>query len=56
VRLLLLIAVIALFVDALFYSGNYTQSAFKQVTVAAEHVVDAIEEAVEVKPEAEAES
>ena len=35
-RLLLLIAVIALVVDALYYSGAYTQSAFKQLSLATE--------------------
>ena len=55
-RLLLLLLVVALFVDAFFYSGTYTQSAYKQVTVAAEQLVDVIGGAVEVNPEPAAES
>jgi hypothetical protein len=52
-RLLLLIAVIALFVDAFFYSGAYTQSAYKQVSVTAQHLVDLIGEAVQTGPDRE---
>lgn len=55
-RLLLLVAVVALFVDALFYSGRFTQSAYTNVTVAAEQLVDVIAGAVKVGPEREAES
>lgn len=33
-RLVLFIAVVALVVDALYFSGAYTQAAFRQLTVA----------------------
>ena len=37
-RLLLLIAVVALVVDALYFSGAYTPSTFKQLSMAAEQL------------------
>ncbi len=37
-RLLLLIAVVALVVDALYFSGAYTQSTFQQLSMAAEQL------------------
>ena len=54
--LLILLVAVALFIDALFYSGRYTQFAYSNVTVAAEQLVDVIGEAVKVGPEREAES
>jgi hypothetical protein len=52
-RLLLLIAVIVLFVDAFFYSGAYTQAAYAQVIHAADQLVSLIGEAVSFGPDQE---
>lgn len=45
-RLLLLIAVIVLLVDAFFYGGAYTQAAYAQVIHAADQLVSLIGDAV----------
>lgn len=50
-RLILLIAVLALFVDAFFYSGGYTQSVYRQVLIAADHLVAFIGDAVDTGPD-----
>jgi hypothetical protein len=50
-RLVLLIAVLALFVDAFFYSGGYTQSVYRQVLIAADHLVALIAGAVDTGPD-----
>ena len=52
-RLLLLIAVIVLFVDAFFYSGAYTQGAYAQVKLAADQLVSLIGDAVSFGPNQE---
>jgi hypothetical protein len=52
-RLLLLIAVIALFLDAFFYSGAYTQGAYAQVKYAADQFVSLIGDAVGFGPDQE---
>jgi hypothetical protein len=49
----LLIAVVTLFVDALVYSGAYTQSAAKHVSTAADQLVEFVGRAVDYGPGAE---
>ena len=49
-RIVLLIAVIVLFVDAFFYSGAYTQGAYAKVKYAADQVVSLIGDAVDFGP------
>ena len=51
-RLILFFAVIALSVDAYFYNGAYTRSAYTQVSIAARQFVAYIGDAVDdVAPE-----
>lgn len=49
-RILLLIIAIALFVDAFFFSGGFTQAAYAHVSVAAGQLVALIGDAVEIGP------
>lgn len=51
-RIVLLFAVVTLFVDALVYSGAYTQSAARQVSTAADQLVEFVKGAVDYGPEA----
>ena len=46
-RLILVFAVIALSVDAYFYNGAYTRSAYTQVSIAARQLVAYIGDAVD---------
>lgn len=46
-RLILFFAVIALLVDAYFYNGGYTKSAYTQVSIAARQFVAYIGDAVD---------
>jgi hypothetical protein len=55
-RLLLVIAVMALFVDAFYYSGAHTQSALRQVTLAANELASLIGDAVQIGPDRESET
>ena len=50
-RLFLFIAVIALLVDAYFYSGAHTRSAYMQVKIVAQEFVDYIGDTVDVGTE-----
>lgn len=51
-RILLVIIVIVLFVDAFFFSGAYTQSAYNSLKAAADEFVAFISDVVEYGPEA----
>ena len=52
-RILLVIIVIALFVDAFFFSGAYTQSAYENLKVAADEVVAFVSDTVDYGSESE---
>ena len=49
-RIILFIAVIALFIDAYFYSGAYTQATFVHVARAGEQLVGYISDTVTIGP------
>jgi hypothetical protein len=49
VRLLLLIAVILLVIDALYYDGGYTQAAHRELSAAVSEVAGWISEEIETR-------